>query len=146
MHRRRNAGFSLIEVLLALAILLACLIVLAQLAAVGRQHAEDAEQLTAAQLFCRTKLNEIVAGVEPLASRGRSPIEQLPGWSYEVTIQPLDREDLVSVQVTVARENQNAGRGSGGTTGKRFHLVRWMHSPTLTVDGEPTIDWSPDHY
>jgi hypothetical protein len=132
------------EVLLAIGILLACLIVLGQLAAVGRQHAEDAEQLTAAQLFCRTKLNEIVAGVELAASRSRSPIEHLPGWSYEVTIQPLDREDLVSVQVTVARDTRNAGRVSDAATGKRFTLVRWMHAFALTGEAESAIDWSPD--
>ena len=60
MNQPRRSGFSLMEVLLATGILLGSLIVLGQLATVGRKHAHDAETLTTAQLLCQSKLNEIL--------------------------------------------------------------------------------------
>ncbi len=64
--------------MLATSILLACLIVLGELASVGRRHARDAEQLTAAQLLCRSRLNEILAGAAPLESQAASEVPELP--------------------------------------------------------------------
>ena len=66
MSPARRSGFSLLEVIMATAILLGCLIVLGDLAAVGRRHARDAEDLTTAQWLCQTKLNEILAGGKKL--------------------------------------------------------------------------------
>ena len=65
--------------MLATSILLACLIVLGELASVGRRHARDAEQLTAAQLVCRSRLNEILAGAAPLESQAASDDSRTAG-------------------------------------------------------------------
>ena len=46
MRRTARRGFSLMEVLLATSILLACLVVLGELAEVGRRHAVDIQELT----------------------------------------------------------------------------------------------------
>ena len=122
----RGAGFSLMEVLLAISILLACLLVLGQMATVGRQHAEDAESLTAAQLLCQAKLNEILIGAQPMASQSATPIPEMPGWAYQVEVQSLDQYDLSAIRVTVAPEETDEGTGRRG---KRFSLLRWMHAP-----------------
>ena len=63
------AGFSLLEVMLATSILLTCLIVLGQLASVGRRHARDAEQLRSPSYLCRSRYSEILAGAAPLESQ-----------------------------------------------------------------------------
>lgn len=47
-------GFSLLEVVLATAVLLGCVIVLSHIAFVGRSHMESADQLSIAQLACQT--------------------------------------------------------------------------------------------
>lgn len=122
-------GFSLLEVMLATGILVACLIVLGQLASVGRRHARDAEQLTAAQLLCRSRLNEILAGAAPLESQPAEELAELPGWSWKVQVEPLSRHGLSSVTVTVARalpETLDRPTSSGG---KSFSLTRWVHTP-----------------
>ena len=139
MNVRRHSGFSLMEVLLATSILLACLIVLGQMAMVGRHHAEDAESLTTAQLLSQAKLNEILAGAAPPASQAAVSIADMPGWSYEVDVQPLDQYDLVSVRVTVAPESSDQ---ETGRKGKSCTLVRWMHAPELTAGQGATARYS----
>ena len=127
MKHRRQTGFSLMEVLLATSILLACCIVLGQLAYVGRRHAEDIQDLTTAQLICQTKLNEIVAGAAPLASVEDAAVEGSPGWVYSVDMEYRDSLDLVVVRVTVSGE---PGESDNPVQRRRksFSLTRWMHS------------------
>lgn len=108
MTRRARRGFSLFEVLLAMSILLASLMVLGEMAAVGRRHARDAEQLSAAQLVCRSRLNEIMAGAAPLESQAASEIAELPGWTWKVQVEPLGHYGLSSVTVTVTRVGRAA--------------------------------------
>jgi hypothetical protein len=127
---RCRSGFSLMEVLLATSILLACLIVLGQMASVGRQHAEDAESLTVAQLLCQAKLNEILIGAQPMASQSATPIPEIPGWTYEVQVETLNQYDLAAIRVTVAPEETDGGTRRRG---KRFSLLRWMHAPQASA-------------
>ncbi len=157
MTGRARRGFSLFEVLLAISILLASLMVLGEMAAVGRRHARDAEQLSAAQLACRSRLNEILAGAAPLESQAASEIAELPGWSWKVQVEPLGHYGLCSVTVTVTRVRRTARVAPGSPDpsdpsdvsdvsdtsdtseipteagGKSFSLTRWVHAP----DREP---------
>ncbi len=135
MIRRRRSGFSLLEVMLATSILLTCLIVLGELASVGRRHARDAEQLTAAQLLCRTRLNEILAGAAPLESQAASEVSGLSGWSWRVQVEALERDGLSSVTVTIARAPAASLDEPGGSRGKTFSLTRWVHSPDRVLAG-----------
>jgi len=127
MTPRRPAGFSLMEVLLATSILLACLIVLGELAAVGRRHARDAEQMNAAQLVCRSRLSELLAGAAPLVSQAAIEVPELPGWSQSVQVEALGKFGLSSVTVTVIRAPPAARETSTGGRGKSFSLTRWLH-------------------
>lgn len=126
--RSRRGGFSLMEVLLASSILLACLIVLGELAGVGRRHARDAEQLSAAQLACRSRLNEILSGAAPLESQEASELAELPGWSLAVQVESLGNFGLSSVTVTASRASPAALETPEGSTGKYFSLTRWVHA------------------
>ncbi|MGE3313607.1 MAG: hypothetical protein AB7O26_00740 [Planctomycetaceae bacterium] len=77
------------EVLLATSMLLASVIVLGELAGIGRRHASAARELATAQLLCENKLNEILAGAAPLAEVDGEPMEDQPGWIYTVKIEPV---------------------------------------------------------
>jgi Tfp pilus assembly protein PilV len=140
---RRPAGFSLMEVLLATSILLACLIVLGELAAVGRRHARDAEQMNAAQLVCRSRLNELLAGAAPLEPQAAIEVPELPGWSQTVYVETLGKFGLSSVTVTVTRAPPAALETATGGRGKSFSLTRWVHvperrsmDPSVQLEGE----------
>jgi len=125
-----RAGFSLLEVVLAIGILLGAAIVLAELAGVGREHADAAEELAAAQLACETKLNEILISATPAETVQNAVLENPPGWVYSVEIEPLSRFDLppglAALSVTVAEYvPDNRPR-------KQFTLTRWIRDPGLS--------------
>jgi prepilin-type N-terminal cleavage/methylation domain-containing protein len=126
MKRRPRRGFSLMEILLATSILLACVVVLAELAEVGRRHAVSVDQLTTAQMICQSKLNEIVAGAAPLSAVEAATVAEAPDWVYSVELESMTNLDLVVVRVTVEGQPQD-----DATTRQRpkksFSLTRWMH-------------------
>jgi len=136
----RNA-FSLLEVLLAMSILFGSLIVLGHLAMVGRQHIVAAEELTTAQLICRTRLNEIISGVTPARSVRQEPVEDAPGWACAVEIESLRQSGLVSVTVTVSEDVAEIEEDTRERPVRRFSLTRWLRSPSR--QGEATSSAPP---
>lgn len=161
MNAPVRSGYSLLEVILATAILLGSVVVLGELASIGRKHVNSAEKLAAAQLVCETKLNEILAGLSPLESVAETPVESTdfaprgeladdalasseilasetleaaPQWLYSVDVQPLDWPGLVALKVTVT-EDVEIKRPA------HFSIVRWVRDPafqpTDSVGGIP---------
>lgn len=129
MIRPRRTAFSLLEVMLATATLLGCVIVLAQLAYLGRRQTHQAEDLAAAERFCLNKLNAILAGVEPLGPVENDMLDEEIGWTYSVEIEPLGRSGLAALRVTVYQDPTELG------TAEQFTLVRWIRDPdALTTD------------
>ncbi len=144
MKRKRRPGFSLLEVILATAILLACLIVLGQMAYVGRRNAEDSADATTAQLICRSTLNEILVGAAPAASVDSQPVAGMPGWVYSIEVESLDQFGLISLRVTTMQDPVESGSATSQPTGKQFTLTRWMHDASSAVDDSADFDWQFD--
>jgi len=128
MNSRR--GFSLLEVLLATGILLGGVIVLAELAGIGRQHALTAEELVTAQWICQTRLDEIVAGAMPLVSVENEWGAEITGWVYSVQTERLGQSGLVAVRLTVSEETDS------GQPARQFSLVRWLRRPSYEFEPE----------
>jgi general secretion pathway protein I len=133
MRSRRRHGFSLLEVLLAMAILVGSLVVLSDLATIGRIHATKAADGTTAMRICRSKLNEIIAGLEPVAPVRDEPLDGEPGWLYSVEVESLQQPGLVSVRVTVRQEESENGRPL------EFSLVRWIRDPRQASGGRSSL-------
>ena len=123
-HIRRHNGLSLMEVILALAILGISLATLGQLVRIGMRHAEEARELGTAQLLCESKLEEIAAAAAPCQSAS-GICETDDRWQYTVTTSTLDQSSLLEVRVTV--EQVEATR----TPPLSFSLVRWMIDPSM---------------
>jgi hypothetical protein len=119
--------------MLATSILLACVIVLSELAAIGRQHAGAAEDLSTAQWLCQNRLNQILAGVAPLESADSTPLDDDPGWLYSVDIEPVGQAGLEAVRVSVTQDT------GGLRPGQTCSLVRWVRDPTYQP-GAATTD------
>lgn len=125
---RRLSGFSLLEVILALAILAGAIAVLSEVSGIGMRNARLARDLTYAQLLCESKLAELVAGVEPLEAKQSVPLGTVsdssePDWLYSVEIHPTQQEGLLEVCVTVVKDQPPEMRPA------QFSLVRWMLDP-----------------
>jgi prepilin-type N-terminal cleavage/methylation domain-containing protein len=128
MAAQPRRGFSLMEMLVATAILMLAVGVLTQLADVGRQHARGAEDAATAQRICQNILDEMLCGARPLQSTADSVMAEEPDWTFSVELKPLDRFEwdprLAELRVTVAKTPQDS------KPGKPFSLTRWIRYPS----------------
>ena len=125
---RGSAGLSLLEVILAIAILGGCIAVIGELVRLGARQAEEAGELTIAQLLCESKLEEIAAGVIAPEAVGDGPFELDPRWSYSIEVGSLDTPDLL--QVTVMAHQVDGSR----MIPLSYTLTRWILDPNLELE------------
>ena len=126
-------GLSLLEVILAIAVLGGCMAVIGELVRMGVRNAEEARELTKAQLLCESKLEEVAAGIMPLESAANAAFELAPDWSYTIETGSLDQQGLVQVRVTVQQVE------SDRLYPLTFTLTRWIVDPSL-ASGETSTD------
>jgi type II secretion system protein I len=134
-RRRRNPiagrrGFTLLEVLLALAILVGALATLGELVRMGLQNAHRAAASTTAQLLCESKLAELTAGITPPSSIAPTPLDAEGLWQFAVTVEPTIDASLLVVRVTVS-ENLPPQQSP-----VEYSLVRWMVDPEAAAAAE----------
>ncbi len=136
-----RAGVSLLEVLIATSILFGAVVVLMELAQIGRRHAESAAEQVVAQQLCQRKLNELLLGLAPLAPVS-GELEDMPGWAYAVDIQPVESiegmTDLVRVEVTVQQDPQATDERP--RKARFFQIARWMRQPPESLDDRTRPD------
>ncbi len=134
-HVASRRAFSLLEILLALAILGGALTVLSQIASTGVDAAREARDLVMARIICQAKLSQLlIAGTVP-QSVASVPVESIDSGSvtdfvYSVEIQPGQLDGLLAVHVQVDAVNP-----SGGKPLVSYSLDRWMVDPTLDLEG-----------
>jgi type II secretion system protein I len=144
LRRSRKRGLSLLEVILALAILGGAIAVLGEAARLALRNAEFTRDMARAQLLCESKLAEIMAGVilaEPIQraviENAASPGE--PNWLYSIEKASLDDEGLLSVRVTVVRDLPQEKHPV------TFSLVRWIdNSQTSDTENSDSETKPPD--
>jgi general secretion pathway protein I len=138
INQRREGGFTLLEVILALAILTGAIAVLGELARVGISNADYTHKLTKAQLLCEGKMAEITSGItfsdpvsgvsfesemnEDMASM--IDPDEIP-WLYSITSDLIDDNGLLQVTVTVYQDLPEEKRPV------TCSLVRWMMDSSL---------------
>ncbi len=142
MSRRRPArGFSLLEVILALAIMAGAMVVLGELARQGLQYAERARDVTQALMLCESKLAEYTSGVTQPSGTTASALDTgeangSQSWQYSVNVNTPGIQGLLAVQVTVSKEAAE-GRQPVSVT-----LTRWMIDPQATFTTQTSEDES----
>jgi len=100
----RSSGFSLIEVLLAMAILLLSLVAISQLVGIGSDQGLDARFTMRGTRLAESKMAEIEAGALPMETGSGTFTDSDSDWSWTCDVQPSDATNLYQVQVTVSRE------------------------------------------
>ncbi len=134
---KNKAGFSLLEVILALAILFGAIAVLGELGRLGMQNARLTQDLTRAQFLCQSKLAEIISGITPLETIQRAEFDSLyqdsdVPWVYSIETQQIDNGGLYMVRVTVEKNLPAAQRPAS------FSLVQWIANPILSITSSQT--------
>jgi prepilin-type N-terminal cleavage/methylation domain-containing protein len=123
----RRRGLTLLETILAIAILGGAIAAVGESIRLGSQAASDARDYAMGQLLCEAKLTELASGLQPLMPVVRTPMEVAPDWLYTVEIQPVDQQTLLAIFVTVERDPVFSARPLTVT------LTRWLLDPDMLL-------------
>ena len=103
----RRHGLSLLEVVMAIAIMGIAMMIISNLVSLGTRAAGMTKWRSEAQILCNTKMAELSAGVLPLETVSTASISENPEWAYSVQVQSSDLTGLLLVQVSVAPVNMS---------------------------------------
>lgn len=135
--RPQQRGFSLLEMILALAILGTSLAILAQIAGSGVDAAREARALATARIICQNRLNEMLLN----AQSGQTPVtmidvptdsfdsESSETYTYSIELLPGQIDGLMVARVTVT-----AFAGDGTEQLASYALDRWYIDPALGLE------------
>lgn len=123
-NTERRRGLSLLEVVLALAILSGSFVALTQLVSTGLRAAANARDLTRAQIMAETVVSEIVAGVTPASPINQAELE--PGWLVSINVNPTVQDGVIQLVVAVERVD-------GSRRSVRYEISRWTRDPDLPL-------------
>ncbi|WP_236625521.1 type II secretion system protein [Rhodopirellula baltica] len=127
-------GFSLLEMMLSLAILGVSLGILAQIAGTGTDAAREARDLSQARLIASSKMSELLVsastGMTPAASPAM-PVEAMDTdattmFQAQIDVVPAPMEGMLAVRVSVEALDPD-----GGPALATYSLTRWMIDPLL---------------
>lgn len=129
-------GISLLEVVLALAILAMSGAILAQVASNATDNGLMAHRLATAQILAESKMAEVVTGAITIqGSSGWLPItDPVPNgtWYYSVQTVNAVRPNMIGIRLAITDAD-------GQTDNKElFYIVRWMIDPNLGLDTPPS--------
>jgi prepilin-type N-terminal cleavage/methylation domain-containing protein len=131
-NTKRN-GFSLLEILLSLAILGGSLAIIAQIADSGVSAAREARDLSLARILCQAKLSEVLLNAtlgqtpQPVFDASAEPFDSQSQtvFTYTIEIQPASLDGMLMIRVsTVAATSQGKQIAS-------YSLDRWLIDPAI---------------
>ena len=145
-RRSSHSGLTLLEVMIALAILGTSLAALGELIRIGADAADHSVELTTAQFLCDSKLAEIKSGVLPAETIGPLPFELFEteeAWEYLVTVDSVDDQGLLFVEVTVSQIRED-GRPPTMVTLTTWMIDPYMDSESDAAEMEESLDETED--
>ncbi len=118
-------GFTLLEIILALAILAGALAALGEVMRLSDQTAERTGDETQAQMLAESIMAELESGYLPFTAVDSAPfdLDTNPPWIYSIALDSTQYDELVAVRIAVAQQLPAAKEPS------RFELVRWVLNP-----------------
>lgn len=125
MSRRPQAGFTLIEVLVAVVVTVASVAILAQGFSTGARAASVSQNTTKAALFAQRVLTDFEIGVLPITTGTNGAFDDDPDFTYETTSETGVVTGLYKITVTILWKERNQDRS--------FVLTRLMRDKTATT-------------
>ena len=134
--RRRKLGFTLLEVVLSLAILAGAVAVLGEIMRAAGRSASDAQAETRAQLLACSLMDEMVTGVlEPTEqTQVALEVDDIVPWVFSVSFGAADIEGLMAVELVVEQDLEKQFNPV------RYRLVRWLPSVTEAAEEDEEDD------
>ena len=103
MRRPHANGFTLIEVLVVLAILIGGFVALTQLQTAAIKESAEAEEKTSVQVYCQNELDKILGGITEVRPNEFRPIPDFDGWTMTVLCGEAPVPGLVVLRVTARK-------------------------------------------
>ena len=128
MNEQRD-GFTLLEVLLAVAILLVGLTAVFHTSRSALQRMSAARELTEAQNACQSVLNELLAQSAPIQPNEGRTIEHLPNWRIRVDIYPAPQPGLYVLHLSA----QQFSSTDNTLLGIKYQLLRWVPAERIRL-------------
>jgi type II secretion system protein I len=120
-----HPGFSLLEVLLALAILAGSIAALGEVMRLGDQNAALARDESQAEMLAGSVVSELLSGARQVRAVSSATFNRTadPAWTYSITVVSTNYNELVSVRVSVVQQL------AAELHPAHCDLVRWMPNP-----------------
>jgi len=125
MRRKRN-GFTLLEVLLSIAILGLAMVAIGHLFNLGIKNAIDVRLRSEANIIADATMAELAAGAIDSSGAG-GIVESNPDWQYSVDTRPSQQPGLLVATVLIQRRNNPDQNVS-------ISLVRFLADPDYEPD------------
>jgi prepilin-type N-terminal cleavage/methylation domain-containing protein len=124
-----DGGFTLLEVILSLAILAGSVAVLGEIMGIAGRHGRDAEAEVRAQLIASSIMDEMLSQVVEPAQVSRQAVDTTDTvpWVYSVNIQNTTVTGLSSIEVIVEQDLESEFNPL------KYTLHRWYAVPTSTT-------------
>ena len=138
-RQRQEGGFTLLEILLAMAILMVGLTAVFQTTRSALQRMAMAKELTEAQNACQSVLNELLAQSSPIRPDSGRTVEHLPNWRIQVDIYPASQSGLYVLHLSA----QHFSPRDGTPLGIKYQLHRWVPAERVQLPSPaetPIID------
>lgn len=139
-RRESRVGISLLEVVLALAILAMATAYLSQSMNLATTNALKAQRLTQAELVAESVLNQVIAGVipsEPVSWTTYTNSMGATDWMYQLQPVPAEIEGMLGLQVAVRQIDPNS---TDVLETYDLFANRWIIDPSLGLDTPPVED------
>lgn len=121
-----RGGFTLLEVILALAILAGAIAVLGEVMHLAGRAAADCQAESRAKILAATVMDKLASGMAEKRAVDREPLDtdDAVPWVYSVTFSDIDTdlEGLTAVEVVVEQELEKPFRPV------KYRLMRWLPS------------------
>jgi len=116
-------GFTLLELLVAMTILLLGLLAIYHLNNTSRSASIATEEIAFVQLACQTKMNELLLSNTPPRTGSIEAIPNTNGWTMSVVTFSLDQPGVYGIRITASKRGATVTDTNGS-----YELVRWFLS------------------
>ena len=123
-----RSGLTLLEIVLAMAIFFGSMTALSQLAWNGTRAAVQARLHTQATIRCEAKLNEVLAGIEPMHNCSGVAFPDDSSWTWSETVTASHHPELVQIDLTVSHQ------GTSRLANISVSLRRWSRTQSIFMN------------
>jgi prepilin-type N-terminal cleavage/methylation domain-containing protein len=122
-----NRGFTLLEVILSLAILAGSLAALGEVMRLADQNAAMSRDETHAHIMASSIMDELISGYRTLTQVNQAVFDPNmdPAWLFSIAVEDTSYVELVAVRVLVEQQLDAQLQPA------RFELVRWLANPNF---------------